>query len=54
MRTVTYPLQIRLSLNMYERLKAEAAQRDLRITEYIRFVLSERSTTRSQERPWEP
>ena len=49
LRHFTYPLQIRLDLKMYEKLKREAAERDLRVTEYIRFVLSERPGARSRE-----
>lgn len=52
LKNFTYPLQIRLDLKMYEKLKQEASERDLRVTEYIRFLLSERPGARSRERPW--
>ena len=49
LKNFTYPLQIRLDLKMYEKLKQEAAERDLRVTEYIRFVLAERLAARTRE-----
>ncbi len=52
LKNFTYPLQIRLDLKMYEKLKQEASERDLRVTEYIRFLLSERPGARSRELPW--
>ena len=52
LKKFTFPLQIRLDMKMYEKLKQEAAERDLRVTEYIRFVLSERPSARTRERPW--